>query len=336
MALSSKLLVPLSDENSDTYKPDGCPICEPSMYIMFQQKQGRYQSLQQQVVKMENWFEMVNSEYFKTQLETFDAVFRNHDMTHVATTDYCEFIDHLLPNGITIDAFARLNRHCNWRYTANPKRHGSIPARWQNLAGDFYQPFVIRYKRSVLTGQCLKAEALCPYCPCPRGKFNENFHSIRNADYLHHVTKTHMVYSNGTEMEMPHIGRSWSGETTALCGKCMKHVEVGMGFDLTQFIKHSWKHAKTTTWNQKQCSQQLIRPKMTQEPFERRVDSREWLRDGLTRLGHAKEMVVERILAKGGRRRSGKKVQFSPDVSKCSENPHSDSKRAQVNIVEDL
>lgn len=301
---------------------------ETSMFMKFEKKKYKYQTLKFNVIKTEHWFEMINSEYFKASFEKYDEIFKSLEMQHLPISDYSEFMDHLIPNNVTIDNFKNIDNHCNWKYVRNPKRKEIIiPHRWQNLSGDFYQPFVLRYKISIITGERLNTEALCPYCPCTHGKYNSNFHSIKNADYLHHVTKTHMVYSNGTEIEIPHLGKSWDDEIHCICGPCGKTINIGKELDLTSFIKHSWKHSKISILNMKLPAKANHITNVDEPPFERKMDTNEWVKDGLTRFGHAKGLVWSKLIKKRTKKTPKKCVEFNIFHSDSSDSLQFDLKR---------
>lgn len=309
---------------------------EMSMYMKFQNNKYKYQSLKFNVIKTEHWFELVNSEYFKTSYEKYDELFKTMDMAHIPSNEYCEFMDHIIPNNVTIDNFINVHNHCNWKYVKNPKRNGAIPHRWKNLSGDFYQPFVLRYKKSVITGEILKAEALCPYCPCTNGKYNSNFYNVRNTDYLHHVTKTHMVYSNGTELNMPHIGKSGAGEYSCICNGCEKITSIGMELDLTWFIKHSWKHSKLSMKNIKLPINSQLTSEVSEPPFARHIDTGEWVKDGLTRFRHGKRLVWAKLMEKKVRSKPKTRVQFAVSVSGPEGSLNPDFERPELDVLKDL
>lgn len=89
-----------------------------------------------------------------------------------------------------------------------PKRPEDDIGRFNNSPVNFYEPRVLRvHKAKDLKRQ--GREGLCPFCELPSDPTTDDisllFYNLNSSAYLHHVTKQHGVYSNGSEMPVPAI-----------------------------------------------------------------------------------------------------------------------------------
>lgn len=192
---------------------------------------------------------------------------------------------YLIPNGyvssVFLVSFLKSMVDDVWVYydNINEQPHfaltnAKLPFRYCNQVANYYEPFIIREKRKdgrILTKEEKRArsdrrsrgkskddslfhiEALCPYCPIKFdnvNKFDDYFYGRNDSDYLHHVTKHHGVYSDGSEHALPDLvlldGR---GRFYAHCEECEELVKIKdptgeeiVGNRFLGYLRHCLKH----------------------------------------------------------------------------------------------
>ncbi|VEU23705.1 DEKNAAC104828 [Brettanomyces naardenensis] len=142
----------------------------------------------------------------------------------------------ITPNGLSIQDFQDDHEYV---YKTNKRQPlHSLPARYSNEPANYYEPLVVRYRRSEMKeGIDGDGEGLCPYCPA-NGDYNL-FYDRKDSNYLHHVSKLHGVYSSGNEMPFPEVigtanevkilktkGRVSSRVNAVKCFKCEQIVKI--------------------------------------------------------------------------------------------------------------
>ncbi|ESX00819.1 hypothetical protein HPODL_00234 [Ogataea parapolymorpha DL-1] len=149
-----------------------------------------------------------------TLVEDFVSVFEKGD------PEYMEMINmHLIPycslNELDPDLFVghlQNKRDHLWAYEINKKSNitSNRLVRFANHDNvNFYEPRVFRYLRTKNTCKRHKREGLCSFCKPTKqdyqNDFNNLFFDLNSSGYLHHLTKQHGVFSNGSEMPLPKL-----------------------------------------------------------------------------------------------------------------------------------
>ena len=129
----------------------------------------------------------------------------------------------LLPNYVTIESFGHLQGIDGWYYEENTNR-GQMPLsmRWCGQNQNFYNSFVYRYHIDKYDNRVIAKEFLCPYCPFKKYlDLNIIFHSSKKSHYMHHMMKSHGVYTTGEEMPIPLLAEHIeSGCIIYCCPEC--------------------------------------------------------------------------------------------------------------------
>ncbi|KAG7895980.1 hypothetical protein KL936_000688 [Ogataea polymorpha] len=149
-----------------------------------------------------------------TLVEDFVSVFEKGE------PEYREIINmHLIPycslNELDPDLFVsrlQYKRDHSWAYEINKKSNitSNRLVRFANHDNvNFYEPRVFRYLRTKNTCKRHKREGLCSFCKPTKqdfqNDFNNLFFDLNSSGYLHHLTKQHGVFSNGSEMPLPKL-----------------------------------------------------------------------------------------------------------------------------------
>lgn len=167
-----------------------------------------------------------------------------------------------------------------------------LPMRHCKQIGNFYEPYIIRERRKdgkLMTLEEIElrirshkeeskrkddstyyVEALCPYCfidrehvvkrmksavrPNTVAAIDDYFYGRNNSEYLHHVTKHHGVYSDGTEHDLPKLviadkkGRYFT--YCELCNEIIKIKKIANNDDnfvsshkFLSYLRHCLKHS---------------------------------------------------------------------------------------------
>lgn len=165
-----------------------------------------------------------------------------------------EGLNLIIPNDINMWHFDIITNTSDWLYTSNPKQWSkSLPTRWTGQVANFYEPFVIRYKKCD-SGRDISFMGLCPYCPVTLEDFTENFNRLffplSSKKYEAHLGTVHGVYSSGHEMPCPSFAEK-KGVIYASCMEChsaKKMVNVSIHNPqslLLSYFKHGMKlHCK--------------------------------------------------------------------------------------------
>lgn len=163
----------------------------------------------------------------------------------------------IIPNDINIWHFDIIGKASEWLYFENPDQWSNVlPVRWTGQIANFYQPFVIRYKKCD-SGRDITFMGLCPYCLVTSQDFTENFNRLfvplRGRRYEAHLGTVHGVYSSGHEMPPPNLAEK-KGELYASCMDChqaKKLVQVSVHSPeslLLSYFKHGMRlHCKDRT-----------------------------------------------------------------------------------------
>ncbi|KAG7841018.1 hypothetical protein KL942_002006 [Ogataea angusta] len=147
------------------------------------------------------------------------------------------FYPYIQPNGITYARFRKVPENDEYIYKRNPKAEIFLPPRYSNSSANYYEPLVVRYRKSHQERGQGDGEGLCPYCQSD--DLSELFFERKDSNYLHHVTKLHGVYSNGMEMPFPRMvgealeikhlktrGRTERRVHSVECEKCHETVKI--------------------------------------------------------------------------------------------------------------
>ncbi|KAG7894452.1 hypothetical protein KL905_002691 [Ogataea polymorpha] len=147
------------------------------------------------------------------------------------------FYPYIQPNGITYARFRKVPENDEYIYKRNPKAEICLPPRYSNSSANYYEPLVVRYRKSHQERGQGDGEGLCPYCQSD--DLSELFFERKDSNYLHHVTKLHGVYSNGMEMPFPRMigealeikhlktrGRTERRVHSVECEKCHETVKI--------------------------------------------------------------------------------------------------------------
>ncbi|KAG7767820.1 hypothetical protein KL931_003633 [Ogataea haglerorum] len=147
------------------------------------------------------------------------------------------FYPYIQPNGITYARFHKMPENDEYIYKRNPKAEIFLPPRYSNSSANYYEPLVVRYRKSHQERGQGDGEGLCPYCQSD--DLSELFFERKDSNYLHHVTKLHGVYSNGMEMPFPRMigealeikhlktrGRTERRVHSVECEKCHETVKI--------------------------------------------------------------------------------------------------------------
>ena len=148
-----------------------------------------------------------------------------------------EYFQYQLPNNIqNVNILLNKFNDSDWKYYCNyidqphyEINNKSLPLRYCKQIGNFYEPFIIRerrkdgyeYTREEILNRKKRykigknkddcnyiVEAMCPYCPIINNldnSINDYFYGRNDSEYLHHITKHHGVYSDGTEHPLPKL-----------------------------------------------------------------------------------------------------------------------------------
>lgn len=192
---------------------------------------------------------------------------------------------YLIPNGyvssVFLVSFVKSMVDDVWVYydNINEQPHfnlnnAKLPFRYCDQIANYYEPFIIREKRKDgrrLTKEekrvrsdrrrkgkskddsFFQIEALCPYCPIKFdnvNKFDDYFYGRNDSDYLHHVTKHHGVYSDGSEHALPDlVVLDDRGRFYAHCEECEELVKIKdptgeeiVGNRFLGYLRHCLKH----------------------------------------------------------------------------------------------
>ncbi|KAG7842359.1 hypothetical protein KL942_001097 [Ogataea angusta] len=159
--------------------------------------------------------EMLNRRVRKSTLvNDFISVFEK------GRPEYTEMINmHLIPycslNELNPELFVghlQYKKDHPWAYEINKKSNitSNQLVRFANNDNvNLYEPRVFRYLRTKNTGKRHKREGLCSFCKPTKQDFHNDFNSLffdlNSSGYLHHLTKQHGVFSNGSEMPLPKL-----------------------------------------------------------------------------------------------------------------------------------
>lgn len=195
------------------------------------------------------------------------------------------YMMYLIPNGyissVFLVSFQKSMVDDVWVYydNINEQPHfaltnSKLPLRYCGQIANYYEPFIIREKRKdgrKLTKEEKRArserrsrgkskddslfhiEALCPYCPIKFdnvNKFDDYFYGRNDSDYLHHVTKHHGVYSDGSEQALPDVVvLDDRGRYYAHCEECELLIKIKnptgeeiVGNRFLGYLRHCLKH----------------------------------------------------------------------------------------------
>lgn len=174
------------------------------------------------------------------------------------------FLKYTIPNNVTdpeiiYATFGVVKDGGEWQYYQNvydqvqfSVSRTSLPFRYLNMPANFYEPAIIRERRvdggkddeSHRNERALRytkgkgkddksyiIEAMCPYCSLinvedvnPTDKY---FFSRNNSEYLHHVSKHHGVFSDGTEHPLPTVVKNFkTGKLSAYCNECDMLIKI--------------------------------------------------------------------------------------------------------------
>ncbi|KAG7722256.1 hypothetical protein KL949_000691 [Ogataea haglerorum] len=149
-----------------------------------------------------------------TLVEDFIRVFEKGDPEYMTMINM-----HLIPycslNELSPELFVghlQLKMDHPWAYEINKKSNitSNQLVRFANTENvNFYEPRVFRYLRSKNTCKRHKREGLCSFCKPTKqdyqNDFDNLFFDLNSSGYLHHLTKQHGVFSNGSEMPLPKL-----------------------------------------------------------------------------------------------------------------------------------
>ncbi|KAH3666236.1 hypothetical protein OGAPHI_004425 [Ogataea philodendri] len=145
-------------------------------------------------------------------VEDFVNIFRRGDPEYTAMINM-----HLVPycslNKLTPELFVNRLQYGEdnmWGYEINKKSNitsNEIVRFGNNDHINFYEPRVFRFLRSHHNSKRHKREGLCSFCKPTEQDSEDNFDGLffdlNSSGYLHHLTKQHGVFSNGSEMPLP-------------------------------------------------------------------------------------------------------------------------------------
>lgn len=191
-----------------------------------------------------HWNIISKNPYYKGMITNAIQKYTNESLTIISPEGFLSnIISPLLPNNVTIEVFNTVQGIDGWKYYVNKKRQNEkLALRWCGQYMNYYDPFIYRDKISD-NGEVLLKQAMCPYCPLNENTDLDNiFHTTVNSLYMHHLCKTHGVYSTGYEMEPP-LFVNQNGLTLAICTSCgepCKVIGVGNGLEscLISYFRH--------------------------------------------------------------------------------------------------
>lgn len=195
-----------------------------------------------------------NNDYYQSIYTEFNDILNELNFQTVNFESYIfNTLISLIPNNISIEYFLKFNIIDKWQYEEYRGAY-KFAVRWTKQRMNFYEPMVIRYNSNIGNEDPNK-QGLCPYCPfdITKDNWNDNFYTINDSAYMHHVCKNHGVYSTGRELIPPLIGLI-NNKFATFCTKCKKISEIskiGHGFDngLISFFRHTYECHNETKQN---------------------------------------------------------------------------------------
>ncbi|KAH3671721.1 hypothetical protein OGAPHI_000426 [Ogataea philodendri] len=173
----------------------------------------------------------------KTKYSGLQTIFNETDPDKLNHWLDLHFNPYIQPNGITFNYFRKVSNEDEYIYKRNPKAEFFLPPRYSSSNANYYEPLVVRYKKSHQERGQGDGEGLCPYCKSD--DINDLFFERKDSNYLHHVTKLHGVYSNGMEMPFPSLigealeikrlktrGRTERKVHSVECEKCHETIKI--------------------------------------------------------------------------------------------------------------